>query len=157
MTEDGARIQRIPVLVESRARGGVSVRVGFDPSVVWPGRDEFHVVGTLGGHPFRGEVSSVDGEWRIQLGPAWCHAPGFEPGDRVAVVVGLEVPQSTTMGPDVAAAFAAEPAAARFFDSLPTFYRKNQARRIEGAKRPQTRARAIAETVELAKRGQRER
>ena len=157
MTDDGARIQRISVFVEARPRGGLSVPIGFDPSVAWSGRDEFHVAGALGGQPFRGEVTTVDGEWRVLLGPAWCRAPGFGPGDRVALVVGLEGPQSTTMGPDAAEAFAADPAAARFFDSMPTFYRKNQARRIEGAKRPQTRAKAIAETVDLATRRQRDR
>ena len=61
------------------------------------------------------------------------------------------------MGADVAAAFAAEPAAARFYDSLPSFYRNNYARWIEGAKRPETRAKRIAELVELARQGKRER
>ena len=55
------------------------------------------------------------------------------------------------------AAFAAEPAAARFFDSLPSFYRNNYARWIEGAKRPETRAKRISELVDLTRRGIRER
>jgi uncharacterized protein YdeI (YjbR/CyaY-like superfamily) len=75
----------------------------------------------------------------------------------VHLVIGPEGSQSTTLGADVAAAFAAEPAAARFFDSLPSFYRNNYARWIEGAKRPETRARRIADTVELARLGRRER
>jgi len=40
---------------------------------------------------------------------------------------------------------------------MPSFYRNNQARWIASAKRPETRARRIAEVVDLAKRGQRER
>ncbi len=71
--------------------------------------------------------------------------------------MGPEGPRSSSMGSDVESAFAGEPAAARFFDSLPTFYRKNFARWIEGAKRPETRARRLAEAVELARQGKRER
>jgi uncharacterized protein YdeI (YjbR/CyaY-like superfamily) len=67
----------------------------------------------------------------------------------------LEGPQSTTLGDDVARAFAAEPGAARFFDSMPTFYRNNAARAITGAKRPETRARRIADVVQRAKRRER--
>ena len=99
----------------------------------------------------------VDGAWLLQLGPTWCRAPGFDPGDEVAVVMAPEGPHSTTMGSDVTAAFATEPAAARFFDSLPSFYRNNHARWIESAKRPETRAKRIAAVVDLSRRGQRER
>ena len=68
-----------------------------------------------------------------------------------------EGPQSTSLGADAADAFRAEPAAARFFDSLPSFYRNNYARWIESARRPETRAKRIAETVDLCRRGLRER
>ena len=49
------------------------------------------------------------------------------------------------------------PAAGRFFESLPTIYRKNFMRWIDGAKRPETRAKRIAETVATLKSGKRER
>ena len=99
----------------------------------------------------------VHGAWFLELGPGWCRAPGFRPGDEVEVVMGPEGPQSTTLGADVASAFAAAPEATRFFDSLPSFYRNNFARWIGSAKRPETRARRIAETVDLASNGKRER
>ncbi len=85
-----------------------------------------------------------------------CRAPGFGPGDEVEVVIVLEGPQSMTMGADVAAAFRAEPEAARFFDSMPSFYRKNVARSIDAAKRPATRAKRISDAVALAKDRRRE-
>ena len=140
-----------------RPGGGHSIAIPFDPGVAWGERDQYHVHGTVGGHPFRGPLTMVDGAWSLRLGPAWNRAPSFRPGDEVEVVLGPEGSQSTTLGADVAAAFAAEPAAARFFDSLPSFYRNNYARWIEGAKRPGTRAKRIAETVDLARRGKRER
>jgi uncharacterized protein YdeI (YjbR/CyaY-like superfamily) len=58
---------------------------------------------------------------------------------------------------DIAAALAAEPDARRFFESLATFYRKNFMRWIEGARRPETRAKRIAETVATLTSGKRER
>jgi uncharacterized protein YdeI (YjbR/CyaY-like superfamily) len=61
------------------------------------------------------------------------------------------------MAADLAAAFDAEPAARRFFESLPTFYRKNFMRWIDQAKRPDTRARRIAETIATLNAGKRER
>lgn len=157
MTGDQSGFRRFRTAAIGRPRGGHSVAIPFDPALVWGERDEYHVHGTVGGQRFRGALELVDGAWSLELGPAWCRAPGFRPGDEVEVVMGPEGPQSTTLGADVTEAFAAEPAAARFFDSLPSFYRKNYVRWIEGAKRPETRAKRIAETVDLARRGERER
>ncbi len=149
--------RRFRVAAMGGPRGGFSVAIPFDPALAWGERDQYHVHGTVGGQPFRGPLAMSDGSWSLQLGPAWCRAPGFRPGDEVDVVMGPEGSQSTTLGADVAAAFAAEPAAARFFDSLPSFYRNNYARWIESAKRPETRAKRIAQTVELTRNGKRER
>jgi Bacteriocin-protection, YdeI or OmpD-Associated/Domain of unknown function (DUF1905) len=157
MTGDQSGLRRFRVAPESRPRGGLSVAIPFDPALAWGERDQYHVHGTVGGQPFRGALAMSDGRWSVQLGPDWCRAPGFQPGDEVEVVMGPEGSQSMTLGADVAAAFAGEPAAARFFDSLPSFYRNNYARWIESAKRPETRAKRIAQTVELARLGKRER
>ena len=157
MTGDQAGLRRFRVAAEARPRGGISVAIPFDPALAWGERDQYHVHGTVGGQPYRGPLTGIDGAWSLQLGPAWCRVPGFRPGEEVEVVMGPEGSQSTTLGADVAAAFAIEPAAARFFDSLPSFYRNNYARWIESAKRPETRAKRIAETVELTKQGKRER
>jgi hypothetical protein len=157
MSGDASGLRRFRVQAVARARGGLTVAIPFDPAVAWGERDQYHVHGTVGGNAVRGPLSEVDGAWSLQLGPSWCRSPGFKPGDEVEVLIGPEGSQSTTLGSDVAAAFAAEPAAARFFDSLPSFYRNNYARWIEGAKRPETRAKRIAELVDLSSRGMRER
>ena len=152
---DGS-VQRVPVIVEDRARGGVAVGLPFDPADAWGELDAYHVHGTLGGQPYRGALVQAD-TWRLELGPSWCRAPGFGPGDTVELVMAPEGPRSGSMGADVAAAFAAEPDAARFFDSMPSFYRNNAARALETAKRPETRARRVADIVELARQRKRER
>ncbi len=61
------------------------------------------------------------------------------------------------MADDLADALRAEPVAQRFFESLATFYRKGFVDWVESAKRPDTRAKRIAETVAALKQGRRER
>ena len=64
---------------------------------------------------------------------------------------------SAAQAEDIAAALDADLEARRFFESLATFYRKNFIRWIECAKRPETRAKRIAEPVATLKSGKRER
>jgi hypothetical protein len=153
----GQGVQRAPVVADARAGGGLSIAIPFDPLTVWGDLDAYHVHGTLGGQPYRGALSRGGDGWALLLGPKWCRSPGFVPTDTVELAMGPEGPRSTSMGDDVAAAFASEPSAARFFDSMPTFYRKNAARWIEGTRRPETRAQRIAATLDLARRRKRER
>jgi hypothetical protein len=148
---------RASVVVEGRPRGGVAVRLPFDPSDEWGELDAYHVDGTLGGQRYRGALVKAGSAWRLELGPAWCRTPGFEPGDKVELVMAPEGPRSTTMGVDLAEKFRLEPDAARFFDSMPSYYRNNAARSLESAKRSETRARRIEDIVDLARQHKRER
>ena len=82
----------------------------------------------------------------------------MQQGDPVRVVLMPEGPQSEALAADIAAALAADPEAAKFFDGLATFYRKNYLRWIEATKRsPDLRAQRIAELVEFMKAGKKER
>jgi uncharacterized protein YdeI (YjbR/CyaY-like superfamily) len=85
------------------------------------------------------------------LGPSWCRDRRLAPGESVTVELEPEGPQIDSMAPDLAAALIAEPAARRFFESLATFYRKGFVAWVEQAKRPDTRARRIHESVAALK------
>jgi len=63
----------------------------------------------------------------------------------------------TRLAPDLATALAAEPQAQQFFNSLATFYRNTYVKWIEGAKRPETRAKRIAEMIDLLKAGKKQK
>ena len=152
-----ARIVRFTATVEARPRGGVTIRLPFDPSAEWGTRYRHDVTGSIGGYPVRGTIASTEGTHLLQLGPAWCRDPRVGAGYRVEVVLGPEGPQLATMAPDVAEAFAAAPEARRFFESLATFYRKGHIDWIESAKRPDTRAKRIAATIVALEAGQRHR
>lgn len=143
--------------MEPRPRGGVAVRLPFDPSVEWGEQLRHDVTGTIEGRGVRGTITSVDGEHYLQLGPAWCRDRRVVAGNEVSVKLAPEEPQIASLSDDIAAAFGAEPEASRFFGSLATFYRKGFVRWIEEARRPETRARRISETVAALKAGRRER
>jgi uncharacterized protein YdeI (YjbR/CyaY-like superfamily) len=69
-----------------------------------------------------------------------------------------EGPQRADLAEDIAAALAANPAAAAFFDPLAQFYRKAYLRWIDGtSRRPDLRAARIAEVVDLLAAGVKQR
>ncbi len=61
----------------------------------------------------------------------------------------------TRVPPDLSRALAAEPAARAYFDALPPFYRKMVLHWVTEAKRPDTRARRVAELASDCARGRR--
>ncbi|MCC6735917.1 MAG: YdeI/OmpD-associated family protein [Bauldia sp.] len=88
------------------------------------------------------------------MGPAWCRDVGIGPGERVRVTLALEGPEAHDLGDDFAAALSASPKAEAFFRDLAQFYRKAYVAWIDGARRkPEERARRIAETVRLLEAG----
>jgi hypothetical protein len=143
--------------VVSKASGRVFVPVPFDPAAVWGEKDRYHVTGLVNGFKIRGALEAAGASFRLSLGPAWLRDSGVEAGQSVEVTLAPEGPQQGNMGDDVERALAAEPSARRFFEALPTFYRKNYMRWVDSAKRPETRAKRVQEMVGLLKQGRRER
>jgi len=142
--------------LEPRRGGGVSVRIPFDPADAWGAKDRHYVTGAIGGYCVRGTLTTVSGDPYLLLGPAWCRDLRVGAGASVAVSLVPEGPQLGTLAPDLRAALAADPKVRRFFESLATFYRNGYVDWVEAAKRPETRAKRITETVE-ALRAQRNR
>ncbi len=152
-----ARTATFTATAEARPRGGIAIRLPLDPAEIWGERDRYYVTGTIERYTMRGVVASKDGEPYLELGPAWCRDPRVGPGASLRVSLVPEGPQIWSLASDFAAALTAEPNAQRFFESLATFYRKAWVTWVDGAKRPETRARRIAETVAALAAGQRER
>ncbi len=144
--------------LEGTEKGRVYVVLPFDPEQVWGLRARYHVRGTINGMRVRGALEQFSKGYVLALGPAYRRGAGLQPGDSVRVVLMPEGPQSEALAADIAAALAAQPDAARFFDGLATFYRKNYLRWIDATKRsPELRAQRIAELIELMKAGKKER
>jgi hypothetical protein len=149
--------QEFRAVVEPRRQGGIALKVPFDPAVKWGERERYDVTGTVDGHRVRGKLIPRPQGFYLELGPAWCRDEVVAEGTRVLVSLEPEGPQVAAMDADIAAAFSGKPAARRFFESLPTFYRKNYLRWIQDAKRPETRAKRVAEMVDLLGAGKRQR
>ena len=132
------------------AKGGLSVPLPFAPAQIWGERARYHVGGTINGAKLRAILKA--GDKALGLGPMWRRDCGVEPGEKVAVTLALEGPQKDDLAEDFAAALAAAPKAALFWDDLAQFYRKAYLTWINGTKKkPDERARRIKETIKLLK------
>lgn len=143
--------------VEKLDGSRVGVRLPFVPADAWGERARYHITGTVDRKTIRGELQRLGDDWVLALGPAWRRDNLVGLGDAVSVALSPEGPQETNVAPDIATALAASAQATAFFESMPTFYRKNFMRWIDGAKRPETRAARITEMVGLLERGIRAR
>jgi hypothetical protein len=143
------------LLTENRR---VFVPIPFDPDAAWGTKVEHHVRGTINGMDVRGVIEPLDNGRGLRLGPAWRRDRHLESGAAVEVMLEPEGPQRDDLAADIAVAFAAQPGAGAFFDSIAQFYRRAYLRYIDATKRrPDERAARIAEVVTLLARGVKER
>jgi hypothetical protein len=133
------------------------LKIPFDPDEAWGAKDRHYVTGSIDGHPFRGCLETDAASRLLPIGPAWMRDNEVSEGMNVEVILAPDGPQIETLSTDMAAALNGDPEAKRFFESLPPFYRNNHVRAIESAKRPETRARRIAEMLETLRAGQKQR
>jgi hypothetical protein len=158
MNSEHSQARSFQVRVEGSEKGRVYVVLPFDPESVWGPRPRYHVRGTIDGKGVRGALEKSGKGYFLPLGPAYRRSAGLKVGDPLTVVLMPEGPQSEALARDVAAALAAQPDAAQFFDGLATFYRKKYLRWIDATRRsPEVRAQRIAELVVLMKTGKKDR
>ena len=144
--------------LEGTEKGRVYVALPFNPEQVWGLRSRYHVRGTINGMGVRGALGQFSKGYVLPLGPTYRRGASLQPGDLVTVTLMPEGPQSEALAADIVTALDAEPDAARFFDGLATFYRKNYLRWIDATRRrPDLRAKRIAEFIELLKACKKER
>jgi Bacteriocin-protection, YdeI or OmpD-Associated/Domain of unknown function (DUF1905) len=150
--------QRFTVTLAPDSRGRVFVPVPFDPDQVWRAKTQHHVTGAINGMGIRAVIEGQGDQRGFTLGPAWLRCCAVAAGDTVTVEIVPEGPQRDDLADDVAAALDANPEAGAFFDSLAQFYRKAYLRWIDATKRkPELRARRIAEMIRLLDAGVKER
>jgi Bacteriocin-protection, YdeI or OmpD-Associated/Domain of unknown function (DUF1905) len=152
------RQQRFSVHVAPGPRGRGVITVPFDPDETWGAKAEHPVGGTVDGRFVRGTLTPGEGGWAFTVTPLWMRDACVALGTEVAVELSPEGPQRGDLAADIAAALAANPAAASFFDTLAQFYRKAYLRYIDATtRRPELRAARIAEVVGLLAAGVKQR
>ncbi len=128
--------------------------VPFDPDAEWGPKPRHPVRGTVDGARIRGVVEPHPSGPGFLLGAAWVRDHPLDPGSTAEVEIAPEGPQRDDLADDVAAALAANPQAARFFDGLAQFYRRAYLRWVDSTKRsPELRQQRIAAMVELLEAG----
>lgn len=139
--------------------GGAYVEIPFDVAGTYGTRGRVPIRTCFDGQPYRGSIAPMGGGKHVLGVPkAIRKAIGKQVGDVAEVVVVRDAaPRTVTIPPDLAAALARASGAKAAFDGLSYTCRKEYVRRVQEAKRPETRARRVRETVVEVEAGKRRR
>jgi hypothetical protein len=111
-----------------------------------------------GGYRFHGRIGRRGGETLLGFNKAVREAAGVQAGDTVELVIALDDgPPQIDVPADLSTALDADQAARAGFHGLAPSHRKEWARWMAEAKKPETRERRIAETVAAVRTGQKRR
>ena len=109
---------------------------------------------TVNGHEFRTRLAVYGGQPMVGVTRANRAAAGIDVGDAFDVLLALDTaPRDVDVPPDLAEALAAEPSSATAFDRLSFTHRREYVQWITEAKRPETRARRVAGTLDRLQEG----
>lgn len=142
-------------ILQARGPAGALVLTDGEVTVLGGGKRAAVLV-RVGEREARLRLAVMGGENLIGLSKATRADLGVEIGDEVAVAITLdEAPREVTVPDDLAAALASDPVATSAFDALPYTVRKDFATWVDGAKRADTRARRVDETLVMLREGRR--
>ncbi len=114
------------------------------------------VVVTIGEYSYRSTVALMGGQYLVPLSAEHRQAAGVAAGDEVELQLSLdEAVREVELPAELATALAGDEAARQFFESLSFSHRKEWARWIAEAKKPETRQARLAKTVQGLRAGQR--
>lgn len=109
---------------------------------------------TINGHTYRSTIASMGGRFMLPLSAENRNGAGVAAGDAVDVEVELDAaPRTVEVPDDLRRALAKDAAAKKRFESLPYSHRKEHVRALESAKKPETRERRLAKTLEMLREG----
>jgi Bacteriocin-protection, YdeI or OmpD-Associated/Domain of unknown function (DUF1905) len=146
--------QRFTAELRDARGGGAVFDVPHEVAEALAGAKRPPVVVTIGGHTFRTRIAVYGGQPLVGVSKANRAAAGIAVGDRFPVELALDTePRIVAVPDDLAAALAADPPAAATFDQLSHTHRREYVAWIEEAKRPETRARRVAGTLDRLREG----
>lgn len=150
--------EKFKTKVEAGDRGRVFITIPFTPADKWGKKPRHFVKGTINSTEFSGSLGSRGGVYFFPLNKDLQDAAELAPGDAVSVVI---EPQdgaaSDDLPDDLAKALAKDAKAREFLAGLSAFYRNTYVKWITEAKKPETRASRVEQTVALLKQGKKQR
>jgi hypothetical protein len=109
---------------------------------------------TIGDYTYRSTVAPYTEGYRIPLSAENRAGAGVAAGDLIEVELTLDTePREAVVPEDLAVALDADQEARRFFDTLSYSNKQSYLLWVTGTKNPQTRARRVAQGVELLRGG----
>lgn len=125
------------------------IPVPFDPKPLF-GKIRAPVKVTVGRHTFRSTISSMGGTYLVPLRRSNREAAGLEGDETVRVKLELDTElRAVTPPADLVKALRAKPPAWKRWSALTYTHQREHVEAVEGAKKPETRARRIAKAVAM--------
>ena len=141
-------VQEFEATIHAADRGGAYVEVPTEVVDALGGGGRIPVRATFDGIHYRGSIASMGSGMVLGVLKAIRETLGKVPGDSVVVTVARDMADRTVTVPqDLAAALAAA-AMGTTFDALSFSHQREYVSWIEEAKRAETRARRIEQTIE---------
>jgi Bacteriocin-protection, YdeI or OmpD-Associated/Domain of unknown function (DUF1905) len=137
-------------------RGPAAALILDDQQVatVGEGAKRFPVVATVNGYTWRTSVARMRGEFMVGLNRQVREGAGVQAGDTVTLELALDTEERTVeVPPALAEALDNDPQAKTAFEGMAFTHRKEHARWIDEAKKEETRARRVAQAVEMIRTG----
>ena len=123
------------------------IPVPFDPKPLF-GKVRAPVTVTVNGYTFRSTIAPMGGVTCIPLRKSNREAAGLEGGETVSVTLALDTtPREVEPPADLARALKAAPPAWDRWQELSFTHQREYAEAVEDAKKPETRAKRIADAV----------
>ncbi|HEX4698723.1 MAG TPA: YdeI/OmpD-associated family protein [Actinomycetes bacterium] len=139
---------RFTTTLLSNGKTATGIEVPAEVMIGLGGSKKPAVTVTVNGHAYRSTVATVTGRPMVGVTAEVRTGAEVAAGDRVEVDIELDTaPREVDVPQDLAAALAADPAAARRFDSLSYSNKRRHTLPVEGAKTPETQARRVAKAV----------
>jgi hypothetical protein len=127
------------------SKSGAFIQLPFDVKALF-GKAKPKVLVTINGHTYRSTVAVYSGDYLLPVNAQNAKAAGVQAGDTVTVTIAEDTAPRTVELPDDLAE-ALQPVREKW-DALSYSHQREYATWVSEAKRPETRARRIAQTVE---------
>lgn len=136
-------------LVEDDKTTACGIYLPFNPKDIW-GKARAPVKVTINGYSFRTTTALMGGCYLIPVNKANRDGAGIKAGDQIEVQMELDTaPRTITPPPDFLKALKQNKAAYQRWQKLSFTHQKEHVNALEEAKKPETRARRIAQAIEM--------
>ncbi len=140
---------RLKTTLQKRGPAAAVVLDDEQAREIGEGAKRFPVAATINGYTWRTTVVRMGGEFLVGMNKEVRAGARAEAGDTVEVAIELDTaPREVEIPEALASALANAPEAMTAFEALSFTHRKEYARAVEDAKKPETRDRRVAQTIE---------